>query len=138
MSKRIDPGKLNGVGGRLEPKENYLDTAIRETEEETGYSVNVDDVHLSGIVKLEGGYSEDWVICFFKIKVPSKTIPIGTKTEDGELIWLPKDKILAGKYEIVDDVNYCMQDIIDEKEVFFMTAQLDKHQKVITASISKL
>ena len=44
LSKRIDPGRLNGIGGRVEPRENYLDAAIRETKEETGYQVSVDDI----------------------------------------------------------------------------------------------
>ena len=82
-NKRIDPGKLNGVGGRLEPGEDYFAAAIRETKEETGYDVAPEDVKLTGVVKLEGGYDEDWVMCFFKIKVPNKKIPIGTKTNDG-------------------------------------------------------
>lgn len=139
LSKRIDPGRLNGIGGRVEPRENYLDAAIRETKEETGYQVSVDDIRLSGVVKLDGGYSEDWVMCFFKIMVPSKKIPIGTMTdEDGELLWLHKSEILESEYELVDDLNYCMQDIVNEKELFFITAQVDKHQKIISASVSKL
>jgi len=74
LTKRIDPGRLNGIGGKIEPHENYLDAAIRETEKETGYKVSVDDITLSGVVKLEGGYVEDWVMCFFKIKVPHKSV----------------------------------------------------------------
>jgi len=138
-TKRVDPGRLNGVGGRLEPGENYLDAAIRETEEETGYKVGIDDVRLSGVVKLEGGYAEDWVMCFFKIKVPDKTIPKGDESdEEGTLVWLNKDKILNSEYELVDDLNYCMQDIINEKELFFITARLDDSQKITVASTSKL
>lgn len=138
LNKRVDPGRLNGVGGRLEPGENYLDAAIRETEEETGYQVNVEDVSLSGVVKLEGGYDEDWVMCFFKIKVPHMNIPLGSKVEnEGELIWLHKDEILKSEHDLVDDLNYCMQDIVNGKEQFFITAQLDTHQKITAASISK-
>lgn len=137
--KRVDPNRLNGIGGRVEPGENYLDAAIRETEEETGYKVNVDDVELAGVVKLEGGYPEDWVMCFFKIKVPHKRIPIGdSPTDDGQLLWLHKDKILQNEYELVDDLNYCMQDIITGKELFFITAQVDDNEKIIVASTSKL
>lgn len=127
------------MGGRVEPHENYLDAAIRETEEETGYKVSIDDVSLAGVVRLEGGYDEDWVMCFFKIKVSNKRIPVGNKpTEDGQLLWLNKDKILSSEYELVDDLNYCMQDIITQKEIFFITAQLDENQKIIAASTSKL
>lgn len=137
--KRIDPNRLNGVGGRLDPGENYLDAAIRETEEETGYCVNVEDVTLAGLVKLEGGYPEDWVMAFFKIRVPHMNVPIADKlNEEGELLWLHKDNILSSQYELVDDLNYCMQDIINGKEQFFITAQLDDNQKITVANVSKL
>jgi 8-oxo-dGTP pyrophosphatase MutT (NUDIX family) len=138
-NKRIDPGRLNGVGGRLDPGESYLDAAIRETEEETGYRVNIEDVSLAGIVKLEGGYPEDWVMSFFKIRVPHMNIPVNDiSREEGELIWLHKDKILDSDYDLVDDLNYCMQDIVNGKEQFFITAQLDEKQKITSASVSKL
>lgn len=136
--KKIDPGKLNGIGGRVEPGENYLDAAIRETEEETGYKVNVEDIQLAGVVRLEGGYEEDWVICFFKIKVHSKNIPMGNKTDDGELLWIHKDKVLDTEYELVDDINYCMKDIIVGSQTLFMNVQLNEEQKVTKVSISKL
>lgn len=131
-TKRVDPGRLNGIGGRLEKGEDYLTAAIRETEEETGYVVKQEDVKLCGVVKLEEGYQEDWVMCFFKIKVPDMNIPVGTETEDGKLIWLHKDKVLDTEYEMVDDIQYCFRDIIEEKNIFFMTAVMDDKQKVIT------
>lgn len=84
--KRVDPGRLNGIGGRLEPGENFLDAAIREVKEETGYEVSPEEMKLAGVVKLEGGYQEDWVMCFFKVEVSTKEIPKGTSSEDGELI----------------------------------------------------
>ena len=138
LDKWIDPGRLNGIGGRVEPGENYLDAAIRETEEETGYKVIPENIKLSGIVKLEGGYREDWVMCFFKIYVPTKIIPRGHKTEDGDLMWINKDKVLDSKYELVDDLNYCFKDIVAEKEQFFITAQLDKDEKIYKTSIAKI
>ena len=137
-NKRIDPNRLNGVGGRVEPGENYLDAAIRETEEETGYKVAPEDVTLAGVVKLEGGYSEDWVICFFKIRVHSKQIPIGHETEDGKLVWLHKDKVLGSDHELVDDLNYLFKDVMGGDSIFFATAKLNEQHKVYDMSISKL
>lgn len=136
--KRLDPNKLNGVGGRVEPGENFLDAAIRETEEETGYKVSPGDIQLAGVVKLEGGYSEDWVVCYFKIKVRSKDIPIGENTEDGKLVWINKDKVLDSEYELVDDLNYCFKDMVESKTPFFMTAKFNTDEKVDSVSISKI
>jgi len=136
--KQIDANRLNGIGGRVEPGENYLDAAIRETEEETGYKVAPKDIQLAGIVKLEGGYGEDWVMCFFKIEVTSKEVPLGKKTDDGNLVWLDKDKVLDSEYELVDDLNYCFKDIVCGTEIFFITAKLNKDQKIIQTNIAKL
>jgi 8-oxo-dGTP pyrophosphatase MutT (NUDIX family) len=137
-SKRVDPGRLNGVGGRVEPGEDYLSAAIRETEEETGYIVSPEEITLSAIIKLEGGYSEDWVMCFFKIQVKDKNIPHGNKTEDGELIWIHKDEVLDTQYQLVDDLNYTFKEIAEGKQLIFMTAKLDENHKIYHTSISNL
>lgn len=138
LNKIIDPGRLNGVGGRVEPGENYLTAAIRETEEETGYKVEPNDVKLVAVGKLEGGYQEDWVMCFFKIKVTNKDIPVGEETEDGDLIWLNKDKVLDSEYELVDDINYCFKDIIEGEKIVFFTAKVGEDQKIYDISIARL
>lgn len=137
-NKRVDPNRLNGIGGRLEPGEDYLSAAIRETEEETGYKVAAEDISLAGVVKLEGGYGEDWIMCFFKIKVDSLDIPRGDDTEDGKLIWLDKDNVLDSEYELVDDLNYSFKDIVSNENTFFMTAQLNEKEKIENVSIGKL
>jgi 8-oxo-dGTP pyrophosphatase MutT (NUDIX family) len=138
MNKRIDPGRLNGIGGRLEPGENFLEAAIRETKEESGYVIQTQDIKLAGVVKLAGGYAEDWLMCYFKIKVPDKKLPIGQHTDDGELIWLDKDKVLDSEYELVDDLNYCFKDIIAGEGVFFLDCQVNDQEKISRFSFSKL
>lgn len=136
-NKKIDPNRLNGIGGRLERGEDYLSAAIRETEEETGYEVRAEDVQFLGVVKLEGGYDEDWVMCFFKIKVTSKIIPHPDKNE-GEFMWIHKDNIIDAPYEFVDDLTYTMKDIIDSKNIFFQTAQLNEQEKIVKNSLTYL
>ncbi len=136
--KRVDPNRLNGIGGRVEPGEDYLSAAIRETEEETGYTVMADDIRLAGVVRLEGGYSEDWIMCFFKIRVPDMKIPKGNTDDDGKLIWLHKDEVLDSGHEMVDDLKYCFKDIVEGKTVFFMNAQLNDQEKIDTMSMGKL
>ena len=138
MHKRIDPGRLNGIGGRVEPGEDFLNAAIRETAEETGYTVAPADIQLAGVVKLEGGYAEDWVMCFFKIRVPDTRIPKGAQTEDGELIWLHKDDVLDSGHELVDDLNYCFKDIVAGSSLIFVTAKVNEHQKITEVRIGKI
>ncbi len=134
----INADELNGIGGKVEPKEDYLSAAIRETEEETGYKVQQEDVKFLGIIIFEGGYSKDWITCFFKIKVPSKKIPIGNKTREGILVWLNKNKVLNNKkYKLVDDVNYIFADIISEGKQFFMNVEVGGENLTIVKESTK-
>jgi 8-oxo-dGTP diphosphatase len=137
-NKRVDAGKLNGVGGRVDPGEDFLKCCIREVAEETGYIVTSDDIDFCGLVKLIGGYQEDWVICIYKVKVKSFEIPKGNKTDDGQLIWIDKDKVLASEYQLISDISYYFKDIVAGDKIFFMTAELDENEQVTNTSISYL
>lgn len=137
-NKKIDAGRLNSIGGKVEPGENFLDALIRETEEETGYIITSNDVDFLGIVRLEEGYEEDWVMCFYKTEVSKKEIGHGTKTSDGELIWIHKDKVLNSGYELVDDLNYSFKDIMNNDFIFFANAKLNNEEKVEKYSVSKI
>lgn len=138
MRKRVDPGKLNGIGGRVDPAEDFLTAAIRETQEETGYKVSAEDTRLAVVARLEGGYSEDWVMCFFTITVPSKNIPHGDQTKDGKLLWLHKDKVLDSGHELVDDLNYVFKDLAEGNNLIFFNAQVTPSEKIENIKISKL
>ncbi|GAB4162373.1 MAG: hypothetical protein Fur003_5480 [Candidatus Dojkabacteria bacterium] len=136
-TKRVDPGKLNGVGGRLESGEDYLSAAIRETYEETGYQARPDEVKLCGVVKLEAKVQEDWVICFFKIRVDNKDFLKNQTSEDGEFLWLSKEEMLKGGYDLVDDLNYIFDKVVND-ELFFFTAIVDANFKIEKYSVKTL
>lgn len=129
-SKRIDPGKLNGVGGRIEHGEDYVAAAIREIEEETGYKVLPEELVFCGMFIFQEGFSEDWVAGFFKVAVTSKMIADGTKTDDGILRWIHKDDVLTQGDILIDDLHYCFAEIVNEKELFFINCGVDKNFKV--------
>jgi 8-oxo-dGTP diphosphatase len=137
-SKPIDPGKLNGIGGKVEPGEDYGTAAIRETFEETGYVISEKDLQLAGIVRLEGGYGDDWIMSFFTIAVTDKTIPLGTETADGEFFWIPANKVLTSGYELVDDLYYCFEDVTRGTHIFFMSATVGKDLKIKHTRITRL
>lgn len=136
--RKVDPNKLNGVGGKLEPGENFLEASIRETYEETGYKVTPKDIKLLGVVRLHEGYEDDWTMCFFKIKVDTMTIPIGTTSDEGELIWIPKSEVMNHSNELVDDLNYCFEYIKSDTHQFFMDAKVNEEGKIVDHSISTI
>lgn len=135
---KVDGGRLNGVGGKLEPRENFLQTAVRETIEETGYQVKEKDFRLAGVVRMQGGYEDDWMMSFFKVEVPSKDIPIGNSNHEGDLIWLPSEKVLTSGYDLVDDLHYCFDDIVKDNIPFFAHAQMTKEEKVKSWNVNYL
>lgn len=136
-SVNVDKNRLNGIGGKLENGENFLEAAIRETKEETGYTVFSKDVSFCGVVNLHGGYKEDWTICFFRIKVPSKKIPYEEIIKEGKLIWIPKEQVLNYGIELVDDLNYLWSYIFTGK-VFFVSFRLNEKEKIVDKKISML
>jgi 8-oxo-dGTP diphosphatase len=133
-----DANRLNGIGGKLEKGENFLEAALRETAEETGYVVVENDCHLAGVVNLEGGYDQDWNMCFFVISVDSKNIPLGSSNAEGELLWLHKDNVLNSSYVLVDDLHYLWQKIIAQNSIFFAGTVMDEKEKVDKISVSEI
>ncbi|CAN5139858.1 hypothetical protein BH09PAT1_BH09PAT1_3610 [soil metagenome] len=128
-AKKIDPGKLNGVGGRIENGEDYIAAAVREIEEETGYKVNPKDLEFCGMFIFQEGFSEDWVAAFFKVSVPEK-IQQNTYTNDGILRWIHKDEVLKQGDILIDDLHYCFEEIVNGEEIFFANCDVDENFKI--------
>lgn len=136
--KKIDANRLNGIGGKLEHGENYVEAAIRETTEETGYTPDIKDLHFAGVVRIQGGYEQDWIVCFFKIDVPHKIVPHGHPNEEGELLWIHKDEVLNTEFELVDDIKILFPLLATGKTPFFFTAQMTDKEKVGSYTIELL
>jgi len=135
---KVDSGRLNGIGGKLEPGENFLQAAMRETKEETGLAVSAKDIQLAGVVRMQGGYEQDWLMCFFKVVVPNKKIPLGLENAEGELLWLSQNQVLDSQYELVDDLHYCFKDIAQGKMPFFVHATMNEDESVKNWNVSYL
>lgn len=138
QASSVDAGRLNGVGGKLEPGENYLAAAVRETREETGYFVDEKDCTFHGILKIEGGYPEDWVVAFFSIEVPTQEVPNGMIIPEGQLLWLEPDQVLSTEYELVDDLRFLFPQVTAATSTFFATAIVNNQEKIDSISISTL
>lgn len=137
-NKSVDANRLNSIGGKVEPGENYLDCLIRETQEEAGIPISPEDTQFVGLLRLEGGYKDDWVAGLFKTEVETKVIKHGTVTPEGTFLWIHKDKVLSSEHELVDDLNHIFKEIVSGDGVFFANAIINEHEKVEKISISKI
>lgn len=136
--RQVDANRINGIGGKVEPGENYLQAAIRETEEETGYQVSSDQIKFLGLIRLEGGYADDWLSAFFKIEVPTTEIPIGDVCAEGRFLWLKPDELFEQPHELVDDLHYLFKQYVNTDEIFFANAQLNQDEKIEKFELSEL
>ncbi len=137
-NKKVDAGRLNGIGGKIESGEDYLTNVIRETKEETGLTVKPEQIRFVGLIHLEGGYAVDWLCSFFKIEVDSKKLPIGQQCREGKLLWLTIQEVLDSDYELVDDLHYLLPFLKEKHQVFFANAQVNDREKIDEIEISKL
>lgn len=88
-SKRIWPGKLNGLGGHTEAGEDVYASARREIAEETG--LEVEALTLRGILHIAHPERDPGVmLIIFSCEAPSKEV---RASPEGELLWCPLEAL---------------------------------------------
>ncbi|MGE4232908.1 MAG: NUDIX domain-containing protein [Bacteriovoracia bacterium] len=96
-------GKYNGLGGKCEPNESIFDAAIREVKEESGIIISRDSLRLVGHVHFPGFKKnktkqhvlEDWLVAVFIARLDTRMDFLEKrKGPEGELIWVPQEKVL--------------------------------------------
>lgn len=85
-------GKVNGLGGKLEPDEGVVAGVRRELDEEAG--VVLDDLSLRGTITWTnfGPKGEDWMGFIFLATSWTGTPP--QSNEEGSLEWIPRTRLL--------------------------------------------
>lgn len=85
-------GKVNGIGGKLEPDEGVLESLRREIHEETGLTLT--DLALRGTVTWTnfGPRNEDWLGFVFLVTGWTGTPP--TANHEGSLEWIDRTRLL--------------------------------------------
>ncbi len=84
---RIDPGKWDFPGGKIEPGEKFIDALLREVLEETGLQVTVE--HVVGVTELE---LEKLRVAVLIFEGSTKACNVCLSKEHEEFAWVaPKD-----------------------------------------------
>ena len=126
----VDAGRINGIGGKVESDENFLTTALRETEEETGFKLIAAEMKFCGMLRLTGGYPQDWLVGFFAAEVDTQDLPNGGNCPEGEFLWLTPEELWKQEAELVDDLHYIFPNYIEAETPFFGFAQLNEQEKI--------
>lgn len=112
----VDPGIYNGIGGRVQLGETYLDTAIRMIKEETGYEIVGTKLKFVGLAREEECEHGDWTMAYYTANVAGDP-PLGWKTPKGELFWVEELEVL--NKDIISDLKYIFPEIIKNSGIFF-------------------
>lgn len=107
-TKRLWPGRLNGVGGHVRAGEDVASSACREVTEETG--LRVFDLVLRAIVHLSGRPDDPTGVMLFVFvgQAPQSAVTPGV---EGQLEWHPVDRLPWD--QMVDDLPSLLPRILD-------------------------
>jgi 8-oxo-dGTP diphosphatase len=105
LTKRVWPGKYNGIGGHVERGEDVRAAMLREIDEETGLAVR--DLRLRGVVNIDTGEAKGIVLFVFTAQAATRQV---TASPEGSPEWIPTDQI-AG-LDLVEDLPVLLPKVL--------------------------
>ena len=116
-AKEPNKGMYTPVGGKLDPFENPLDAAIRETYEET--EIQLDSMKYGGVLTESSPTSYNWIGFVYLAKIDRIPPP---PCNEGLLEWIPFNEVLNLPTPKTDWYIY---DYLLKKQAFAFTAEYD-------------
>lgn len=101
-------------GGHVEHGESFVASVIREVKEETG--LDIQKPILCGIKQWYKNDDVRYVVLFFKTNQFSGTI---RPSEEGDVYWMPKEKLLASKLANDMDEMFAIFESDDLTEFYY-------------------
>lgn len=98
VQDRLDP-TWPGIcfpGGHVEPGESFVESVIREVQEETG--LTIENPKLCGTKQFQTNNGERYVVFFYKTNRFSGEL---RSSDEGKVFWLPRKEL--EQYTLVDD-----------------------------------
>lgn len=97
VSRKDDPNAFGIPGGKVDPNESFLDAAIRETLEETGYEVNVTEHSANNPFIIEDGYGYIVHTFIATINKNKKRLEIAEE-ETGRVAYVTREDLFNGPF----------------------------------------
>lgn len=126
-TKRIWPGKYNGVGGHVEADEDIYTSAIREMKEETG--LDVTDVRLGGVINIDAGQETGIIVFVFTGRALGRDV---RPSAEGTLEWVKRNQIKT--LDLVEDLPELLPRVLamqPSDPPFFARYHYDEHDQLI-------
>jgi len=133
--KKVDPNKYHGVGGKVEPHEDFLSALRREIEEETGIK-ELKSIRLYSVTQHPYPPTDsEWVNLYFIVTL-EKIVPVPA-TSDGEFFWI--NPIEALQLETPTDIHKYLEILSKDPNAFvFGYFDHDKNGAIIEQKIEKI
>jgi 8-oxo-dGTP diphosphatase len=126
-SKRFAPNVIHPVGGKVDLDEDPYTAALREVHEETGLTVK--NMRLEAVINEllpPPDHNYNWLIFHFSADYESGDV---LSTEEGELVWLGADEIMAAK--LFQSVRPLIGNILDPQiGTMFATFEYDRSDEI--------
>lgn len=94
-------GRFNGIGGHVEPGEDVLSAARRETQEETGLAVA--DFDLVAVIHVHSGPPPGVMLFVFTAEVPSDEV---VTSKEGILTWVSRESLQT--LPLLEDLHWLL------------------------------
>lgn len=89
-------GKWNGLGGKCEPDEAFVETARREVLEESGLDLPAQAFKPLGVIQFPGFKAhEDWICFVLVADVGPERVGQALSGPEGDLHWVPEADLLS-------------------------------------------
>ena len=91
-------GKWNGLGGKCEPDESFVEAARREVREESGLDLPQASFRTLGVLQFpsfKAHKNEDWLVFVLAAEVGSDVMARPVSGPEGDLHWVPVKDLLS-------------------------------------------
>jgi len=122
--KEPNNNKYTPVGGKIDPFENPLNCAIRETYEETG--IKVDSMKFCGLLTETSPINYNWICYVYLAEIDNIPAP---DCNEGKLQWINFEQLL----EIpTPKTDWFIYKYIVDKKPFAFTAEFNKDMQILS------